>query len=336
MSNQYPIRLVIVFVMVLQVSHCLLAQRSRGIVGSMMTSHGQTPDHAVRITLEARGTVIATAFSDRAGKFTFAGLTSGIYHVLVDDENYRPIDESVEVDPAISDPTPVRLSLVPKESAHPESPAPGKNPSMAGSAELKQFPKPALKEFEKGVKAAKDGRTDEAIEHYQKAIQLAPDLYPARNNLGSAYLGQSQFAAAREEFEQVIKINPSDAAAYFNLGYLFLLTEKYEDAAHWLDQGLRKEPNNALGHFLLGVLCAQTGDVSRAEKELRAALQLDPKTPRAHLALVNLYLQQGRTVDAADELRHFLKDFPNHPDGLKAQDVLQKLEAQMAGKTQKP
>jgi Tfp pilus assembly protein PilF len=86
----------------------------------------------------------------------------------------------------------------------------------------------------------------------------------------------------------------------------------------------------------LGVLCAQTGDVSRAEKELRAALQLDPKTPRAHLALVNLYLQQGRTVDAADELRHFLKDFPNHPDGLKAQDVLQKLEAQMAGKTQKP
>jgi tetratricopeptide (TPR) repeat protein len=336
MSNRFPIRLALVFVMVLQVSHSLLAQRTRGIAGSMMTSRGETPDHAVRVTLEARGSVIGATFSDSAGKFSFAGLSSGFYHTLVNDEKYRPIDESVEVDPAINDPTIVRLILVPKESAHPESPAPGKNPSMAGSAELKQFPKPALKEFEKGVKAAKDGRTDEAIVHYQKAIKLAPDLYLARNNLGTAYLGQSQFAAAREEFEQVIKINPSDAAAYFNLGNLFLMTGKYEDAAHWLDQGLGREPNNALGHFLVGVLCTRTGNVSRAEKELRAALQLDPKTSKAHLALVNLYRQQGRTADAADELRHFLKDFPNDPDGLKAQEVLQKLEAQMAAKTQNP
>ena len=335
MSSKCLIRVVLLLVLVLQASHCF-AQRSSGIAGSIMTLRGETPDHAVRVTLEFGGTVVATAFSDGSGKFSFSRLPAGVYHVLVDDEKYRPIDESIDVDPAINDPTLVRLSLIPKDSTHPESSAPGRNPNMAGVAELKPFPKPALKEFEKGAKADKDGRTDEAIGHYQKAIKLAPDLYMARNNLGSAYLVKSQFVAAREQFEQVIKINPSDASAYFNTGLLFLLTQQYEDAAHSLEQGLSRAPNSALGHYLLGLLCAQTGKASQAEKELRAALQLDPKTWRARLALANLFLQQGRQADAADELRHFLKDSPDAPDSLKAQEVLQNLEAQMAAKTQIP
>lgn len=333
MSRNSSLRHALLFVVMLQFPHCLLAQRSSGIAGSIMTSRGQTPDHALRITLQLGGTVIATAFSDGAGKFYFSRLPAGVYHVLVDDEMYRPIDESVEVDPAIADPTLARLTLVPKDNTQPESPARGKNPNMAGTAELKRFPKPALKEFEKGVKADKDGKTDEAIDHYQKAIKLAPDLYMARNNLGSDYLGKSNFAAAREQFEQVIKINPTDAAAYFNTGVLSLLAQKYEDAASWFDQGLSRQPNNALGHYLRGVLYTQMGESSQAEKELRAALRLDPKAPKARLALVNLFVEQGRQAEAADELTHFLKDSPNGPDSLKAQELFDKLEAQMPAKS---
>jgi len=336
MSHKVSFRLALLVLLMLLAPHALLAQRSSGIDGSMVTSRGQTPDHAVRITLELGGTVVGTAFSDGSGKFSFPHLPAGIYHVRVDDEKYRPIDESVDVDPAINDPTRVRLNLVPKDNSQTESPAPGRNPNVASAVELKGFPKPALKEFEKGVKADKDGRTDEAIDHYQKAIGLAPDFYMARNNLGSAYLGKSQFAAARDQFEQVTKINPTDAAAYFNMGVLLLLTKKYEDAAPWLDQGLSRQPNSGLGHYLKGVLCTEMGQSSKGEQELRAALQLDPKLPKAHLALVNLFLEQGRQAEAADELRHFLKDFPDGPDSLKAQEVLQKLEAQTPAKSPHP
>jgi len=334
--REYSFRLALLVVLMLQLSQGLLAQRSSGIAGSIMTSRGQTPDHAIQVTLQLGGTVVGTAFSDGAGKFSFPRLPAGIYHVLVNDEKYRPVDESAEVDPAISDPTIVRVTLIPKDNTPQETPAAGKNPNMAGAAELKQFPKPALKEFEKGVKADKDRKTDEAIEHYQKAIQLAPDLYMARNNLGSAYLGKSDLAAAREQFEQVIKINPADAAAYFNLGVLSLIAKKYEDAAPWLDQGLSRQPNSALGHYLKGVLCLQMGQSSQAEKELRDALQFDPKAPKTRLALVNLFVQQGRNREAADELRRFLKDHPDGPDSLKAQDMLQRLETQEPSRSQNP
>jgi Flp pilus assembly protein TadD len=336
MSNRYPIRVVLLFVLALQASQCLLAERTGSIAGSVMTLRGEVSDHPIRVTLESHGNAIATAFSDNDGKFSFLSLPPGIYRIEVNDEKYRPIDESVDVDPLISAPTFVRLNLVPKDSAGTENPAPGRNPNMAGSAELKQYPKPALKEFEKGVKAGKNGSPDEAIGHYQKAVKLAPDFYVARNNLGSAYLGKSQFAAAQEQFEEVIKLNPSDGAAYFNMGNLFLLTQKYEDAAHSLDQGLSREPDSTAGHFLLGSLLAQTGKASQAEKELRTSLQLDPKTSKAHLVLVNLFLQQRRQTEAVNELKQFLKDTPDDPYSPKVQEVLKKLEAQLAAKAQNP
>jgi tetratricopeptide (TPR) repeat protein len=227
-------------------------------------------------------------------------------------------------------PTMVRLSLVPKEIARPESPPAGSNPHMVGSVELKQFPRPALKEFDKGIKAEKDGRIEDAISHYQRAIKLAPDLYPARNNLGSAYLGKSQFAAAQEQFETVIKVNASDASAYFNMGNLFLLTQNYLEATRWVNEGLSKEPNSSFGHFLLGSVFTRVGKNDLAERELRTSLQLDSKLSKAHLALVNLFLQQQQPVYAAEELRHFLKDVPDDPLAPKAREVLKKLESQLA------
>jgi predicted Zn-dependent protease len=329
MRGKYP-GLLVVALLALSAPHCLLAQQGWSISGSVMTYHGETPDRPILVTLQFRGNTIATTFSDSEGKFSFSELAPNLYHVLIDDEKYRPIDQTVQINPMVTSPTMVRLSLVPKESGRPEAPAHGSNPNMVGSLELKQFPKPALKEFDKGIRADKDGRTDDAIDHYQKAIALAPDLYAARNNLGSAYLGKSRFAEAQEQFENVVKANPSDATAYFNLGNVLLLTQKYQEASRWLDDGLSKEPNSSFGHFLLGSVCTRLGKNDQAEKELRTSLQLDPRMSKAHLALVNLFLQQERIGDAVSELKSYLKDAPDDPLAPKVREVLKKLEARLA------
>src|SRR6185369_14842081 len=130
----------------------------------------------------------ATTFSDSEGKFSFSELSPNLYRVVVDDEKYRRIDQAVEINPLITSATFVHLSLVPLEPPRPENPAPGSNPNTVSSVELKEIPKGAKKEFGKGVKAEEDGRADDAIDHYKKAIKLAPDYCGARNNLGSAYM----------------------------------------------------------------------------------------------------------------------------------------------------
>ena len=63
----------------------------------------------------------------------------------------------------------------------------GSNPYLIDPADYnRQFPKKTLKEFDKGVEADHQGKTDEAIEHYEKALSFSPNYYPAHNNLGSA------------------------------------------------------------------------------------------------------------------------------------------------------
>jgi Tfp pilus assembly protein PilF len=246
------------------------------------------------------------------------------------------VDQIVQINPMVTSPTMVRISLTPKEAPAPDLPTPGSNPNMVNSSEFtKQIPKAAVKEFEKGSKCDKNGKNDDAIAHYEKAVKLAPEFYAARNNLGSDYLGKSQFAPAQEQFDAVIKINPSDATAYFNLGNLYLLQQNQDQASHWLELGLSKDPNSALGHFLLGSAYTRTGKLEPAEKELRASLQLDPKMAKVHLALVNIYLQQQRSTDAIAELRQFLKVAPNDSFAPRARDVLKRLEAQPAASAER-
>ena len=333
-STSQAVCVVLLSGLTLVISFSLAAQQGWSIVGTVQTFRGELPDRPIQIVLQFRGNTIATTFCDSEGKFSFSELLANAYHVLINDEKYNPVDQLVEINPMLTAPTMVRINLIPKDNNKVSEPSSGSNPNMVSSVELKQFPKAALKEFDKGRKSEKEGKIDEAIEHYKRAIEVAPSLYSARNNLGSAYLAKSQFGPAQEQFEAVIKANQSDAAAYLNLGNTFLVQNKYSDAVHWLGEGLTREPNNALGHFLMGSTFAGLGRAVLAEKELRIAIQLDAAMSRAHLALVNLYVQLKRNDDAVSELRTFLKAFPNDSFAPQAKQVLKRLETNSAAADQ--
>jgi tetratricopeptide (TPR) repeat protein len=203
----------------------------------------------------------------------------------------------------------------------------GSNPNLIDASEYRRhFPKNAIKEFDRGVAAAKGGKRDDAIQHYQRSISLAPDFYPARNNLGSVYLSKSEFALARAQFEEAIKLNQSDAEARLNLANVLLKTNHNEDALKSVGEGLRRTPNSAFGQFLLGSIFQQMRKTPEAESALRRSLELDPLLFDAHLALANLYIQQRRTREAVSELRIFLKNFPENAFAPQAKQVLHQLE----------
>jgi tetratricopeptide (TPR) repeat protein len=189
-----------------------------------------------------------------------------------------------------------------------------------------KFPKRARKEYEKGVESDRAGKRDEAVQHYQKALQVSPDFYYARNNLGSDYLSKSDFVRAREEFEQAVRLNQSDAGAYFNLSNVCMLTAQLPDARRYLEEGMRRQPDSALGHFLLGSLNLREGRLPEAERALRQAEQLDPVMVQPRLQLVNLFLQQGRKKEAVGELHAFMTTFPDNSFNKQARDLLHRLE----------
>ena len=310
----------------------LIAQQNQlgKIIGTVRVVKGDFPPHAVLISLEMRGSPIGSSYCDDQGRFGFYSLVANDYEVSVDDDAYEPIRVTTAVDPSLAPMNFVDIRLVPRSNTK-KDPLPGRvegsNPYLVDPAEYnRQFPKKTRKEFDKGVEADHAGKTDDAIQHYEKALSYSPDFYPAHNNLGSAYLARQNFEAAQSQFEAALKGNQNDAQLYFNLANVLLLTQRYPAAEREIDEGLQRRPDSAFGKFLQGSVYTHTNRPDLAEKSLQSALQLDPKMSQVYLQLVNLYLQQKRTPEAITELEAYLKAFPDSPFSPKARDLLKRLQ----------
>jgi tetratricopeptide (TPR) repeat protein len=308
------------------------------IIGTIRVSKGDFPAHPLLVSLDVRGAAMDSVYTDDQGRFGFYSLLANEYRVIVNDDAYEPVSQDVRVDPSTAPMNFVQVTLVPRSATKKESlPArlPGSNPYLVDPAEYYQrFPKKTVKEFEEGVKADHRGKTDEAIQHYEKALSYSPGFYPAHNNLGSAYLSQQNFDRAQGEFEAALKANQNDAQAYFNLANVLLLTQHYDEAEREVEEGLQRRPDSAFGNFLQGSLYERTGRPELAEKSLLNALQLDPTMSQGHLQLVNLYLQQKRTPDAIKELESYLKAFPDTPFSPKARELLKRLQGETTSSQQ--
>jgi TolA-binding protein len=304
------------------------------IMGTVRVGRGDFLPRPVLVSLEMRGSVIATAYSEDSGRVGFYNLTANEYTVTVNDDAYEPFRARVDVDPVKASMNFVQITLVPRAGAK-RDPLPsrveGSNPYLVDPADYyRQFPKKTVKEFKRGVDADHDGNPDEAIAHYQKALSYSPDFYPAHNNLGTIYLSRRNFDAAETEFESALKANQNDVEAYFNLANVLLTGQRYRDAEHEIEEGLQRQPDSAFGHFLQGLLYSHTARPELAEKSLQKALQLDPKMSQAYLQLVNLYLQQKRTPDAIGELGAYIKAFPDSPYSPKARETLKRLQGSVS------
>jgi len=300
------------------------------IIGNVRVSRGDFPDHPVLVSVEMRGSVVSSTFTDGQGRFGFYNLLANPYKITVNDDAYEFFSVDVNLNPDNAPMNFVQVTLVPRADAK-KDPLPGRvagsNPALVDSAEYnRQFSKKTLKEFEKGVVADRKGNADDAIQHYLKALSYSPDFYPAHNNLGTLYLGKSDFKSAEEQFREAIRLDQNEAQAYFNLSNVLMLTDRLPEAQTTLAAGLQHRPDSAPGNFLQGCLYVRTGKLAEAESSLQNAVRLDSKMPQPYLKLVNLYLRQNRREDAITQLQAFLKGFPTAADAPKAQRILDDLQ----------
>lgn len=299
------------------------------IIGQVRIVRGSFPSHRIAISIATRGFPIGTTYTDDEGRFSFLLLPPNRYHINVSDPDYLPVTVEAEIKGGMTANLLVEITQRHAGSQSDPRTITGGNPYLTDQEEYERhFPTKAIKEFRAGVKADAKNNSEIAVAHYRKALELAPDFLPARNNLGSDYMNQGNLQAAENEFEAVVKVAPADAAAYLNLGNVYLLTKRYHLAERAIQQGLEKQPNSSFGLFLEGSLLQRQGRANEAEAALRRALQLDAGVFKARLALVNLYLQQGRKSEAESELSEFLKSAPNDPLAPKAREVLAKLKSE--------
>ena len=81
-----------------------------------------------------------------------------------------------------------------------------------------QYPQAFFIQYILGVLYARLGRHEQAIESYQKALQIKPGHADAHNNLANALREFGRLEDAIESFNRALQIKPDYPEAHFNLG----------------------------------------------------------------------------------------------------------------------
>lgn len=86
------------------------------------------------------------------------------------------------------------------------------------------------------------GRYVEAVEYYENAIKLAPNLGPLYVDAGQLYFSLADYETAADYFRQAIRLTPTDPQPYNWLGWTYYVSGEYVRALDALEQSIGLDP----------------------------------------------------------------------------------------------
>jgi tetratricopeptide (TPR) repeat protein len=131
------------------------------------------------------------------------------------------------------------------------------------------------------------GELDEAISHFQTALNIRannPQTHYnlgsalVHNNLGNALVRKKLVDEAIAHYEKAVELRPDYADGHYNLGSALLQEGRIDEAiAHW-QKTVSIQPNDAEAHTTLGDALLRKGEIGQAIAQYQAALEFSPQS----------------------------------------------------------
>ena len=161
------------------------------------------------------------------------------------------------------------------------------------------------------------GQVDKAMAHYQKALGIDPNYALAHYNLGIALSQERRVDEAIEEYQKALEINPIYAEAHNNLGGVLFQNGRVDEAIIQFQKALESDPNDAEAHNNLGGAFYEKGQMDEAIAQFQEALEINPNLAQAHNNLGNTLLQKGQLDEAIAQFQEALRLNPNYANAQK-------------------
>jgi len=98
-----------------------------------------------------------------------------------------------------------------------------------------------------GISLRQQGKWQEAIAEYKKALKVAPDDENLYYNMGMAHADGRQFQDAAKSMQEALRLNPqmpeTSASIAYNMGLVFLQADAREQARTLLEQAVQLDPD---------------------------------------------------------------------------------------------
>jgi tetratricopeptide (TPR) repeat protein len=163
-----------------------------------------------------------------------------------------------------------------------------------------------------GAALLDDGRVDEAMGHFQRALQINPRNAFAYNNLGAALIRTGRPDEAVRPFTTALEIDAQYVDAHNGLGNALLEMNRVGEAAAQYRKALDLDPDHAEAHNGLGNALLRSGRIDDAIAQYHATLALDAKHVDAYNGIGNALLRSGRIDDALAQYERALAIDPRH------------------------
>jgi Tfp pilus assembly protein PilF len=162
-----------------------------------------------------------------------------------------------------------------------------------------------------GFALFQEGRVDEAIAQYQRALQISQDYALAADNLGNALLQKGRLGDAVALFQRALRIDPDCADAHVSLGNLLIRDGKVEEAMAHFQKAVQIMPNLAVVHNSLGNALLDQGKMADAIAQFQKALEIAPGAAAAHFGLAFALMRAQRVDEAITEYQKGLQSDPS-------------------------
>ncbi len=147
-----------------------------------------------------------------------------------------------------------------------------------------KVPKAAAKEFDRGVHAWTKGEMEEASRHLAEAVRLDPRLVKARGDLGIVYAKLGRAVEALEQYDQAIALEPNLALLHSNKAAALVMISRWEEAETEARITLRLDPKTVDAQYMLGVAMFEQAKISPETESHLAVASKKHERARPYLA----------------------------------------------------
>jgi tetratricopeptide (TPR) repeat protein len=193
----------------------------------------------------------------------------------------------------------------------------------------------ARDQLNKGVEAYKNAHYEQAIDHFQRAVQLDPNLINARMYLATAFVSQYIPGVqsddnlriahqAIDEYQKVIDANPArdqKVNSAKGIAYLYLNMKEWDDAKKYYRMASDLDPNDPEPYYSIGVIdwtaCYLPRMEQRAGLGLKPEEHLNPKNKDQKKACDELKAKNSASIqEGIDILSKAIQLRPDYDDAM--------------------
>ena len=243
------------------------------------------------------------------GEFTVNGLKNDKYQIHISSPLYIPTRLDFDFK---SDDRPTEYSIV---ILHTYRNEPRFLPGVAYTVSVKtlqrKIPEAATEAYLKGVDLHREGRLEEALMEYGKALRLYPNYVQALSDLGSIFILFNRPESALTFLRRAHDLDDCNLVVNFNIAIALTEQGSYSDAMKLFKKVLSTNPRMALAQYYMAKVDYLQKKYTDAEEYATQAIGNDPQLLDASLLLIDISLKQKKYDQARAALLHIREAMDN-------------------------